>query len=117
VPPLNWVERAYRQAKKHASAAPSQPAALAQLLWAWGEWGYTPRDRPLVNDFKAALRAMFRARALDGRQLLMVMHGIARLDPELAPNPGWVDAFAARVAPHLPRLPPGAQWGARTRLG
>ena len=110
VPPLAWVERAYRQAKKHISAA--EPEALAQLLWAWGEWGYCPRDRPLVNEVKAALRRMLHRRELDGRQLAMVMHGVARLEPELWPNPRWMAAFVAATTPHLAGMATGGGGGA-----
>lgn len=108
MPPLGWVERAYRQAKKHLPAA--TPAALARLLWAWGEWGYSPRDRPFANDLKNALRRALAARRLrDGRELVMALHGVARLEAEYWPNAGWAQLFAARARPELARLPTGAQ--------
>ncbi|GBF89481.1 hypothetical protein Rsub_02053 [Raphidocelis subcapitata] len=105
VPPLGWVERAYRQAKKHLVAA--EPRPLAQLLWAWGEWGYSPRDRLLVNRFKMALRDVFDQRNMSGRELVMAMHGVARLAPEYWPNGRWMGAFAAAAAPKLASLPEG----------
>jgi len=105
VPPLNWVERAYRQAKKHVKAA--APTPLAQLLWAWGEWGYSPRDKPFVNLLKIALRRMLRQRQLSGRELVMVMHGLSRMEPAYWPNEGWMMVFVAQVRPHLRQLPPG----------
>lgn len=105
VPSLAWVERAYRQAKKHASAA--TPPSLAQLLWAWGEWGYSPRDKPLVNILKGSLRRFMQAQRLGGRELVMAMHGVSRLEPEFWPNEGWMALFADRAAPHLATMPTG----------
>lgn len=105
VPPLGWVERAQRQAKKHLAAA--EPLPLSQLLWAWGEWGYSPRDKPLVNEIKGALRRMLARRDLTADQMVMVMHGVARLDPEYWPNPRWMAVFVARTWPHLAAMAPG----------
>lgn len=105
VPSLNWVERAYRQAKKHIAAA--EPRPLAELLWAWGEWGYSPRDKPFVNALKMELRRQFKRRQLGGRELVMVMHGISRVDPEYWPNLRWMAAFARQAQGHLMQLPTG----------
>ena len=46
-PELSWVERSYRQASKHLHAA--EATDIAVLLGAWGEFGYTPRDRLFMN--------------------------------------------------------------------
>lgn len=47
VPGLPWVERTYRQAAKHLHAA--EPGDVCDLLWAWAQAGYTPRDRLFMN--------------------------------------------------------------------
>eukprot|EP00878_Enallax_costatus_P018638 GHUV01019629.1.p1 GENE.GHUV01019629.1~~GHUV01019629.1.p1 ORF type:complete len:269 (+),score=104.01 GHUV01019629.1:307-1113(+) len=46
-PHLQWVERSYRQALKHIHA--SNAGDVCSLMWAWGEMGYTPRDRLFMN--------------------------------------------------------------------
>jgi len=51
-PELSWVERCYRQASKHLHAA--DPHDIVVLLGAWGEMGYTPRDRLFLNQVSGA---------------------------------------------------------------
>lgn len=51
-PELSWVERSYRQAGKHLHAA--EAADIAVLMGAWGEFGYTPRDRLFLNQVRRA---------------------------------------------------------------
>lgn len=46
-PELQWVERSYRQASKHLHAA--DPTDVCVLMGAWGEMGFTPRDRLFLN--------------------------------------------------------------------
>lgn len=47
------MERTYRQAAKHLHAA--QAADIAVLMGAWGELGYTPRDRLFMNQVCACV--------------------------------------------------------------
>lgn len=49
-PGLSWIERTYRQASKHLHAADA--ADIAVLMGAWGELGYTPRDRLYMNQVR-----------------------------------------------------------------
>jgi hypothetical protein len=49
-PELQWVERSYRQASKHLHAA--DPTDVCALMGAWGEMGYTPRDRLFLNQVR-----------------------------------------------------------------
>jgi hypothetical protein len=51
-PELSWVEPSYRQAGKHLHAA--EAADIAVLMGAWGEMGYTPRDRLFLNQVRRA---------------------------------------------------------------
>lgn len=50
VPSLNWLDKAQRQANKHLETATG--AHIAALLWAWGEFGYTPNDKLFMNRLK-----------------------------------------------------------------
>jgi hypothetical protein len=103
-PSLNWVEKSYRQAKKHMHR--SQPEDLAGILWAWGVMGYTPRDAPLLTMMKdRALRKMKQG-GFSGQQLVQLMFGLARM-PKYAPNKRWLLVYAKALEPHLRRIPPG----------
>ncbi len=104
------MERAFRQAAKHIAAA--TPAQLSDLLCAWGEMGYTPNDRPFMNELKNDLRRRFKRSDFDGRQLVRLMHGVARW-AKYEPNERWLLAFAEQVQPYLGSLPAGGSCGGR----
>ncbi|KAF8068349.1 CYP59 [Scenedesmus sp. PABB004] len=102
-PPLEWVERSYRQAAKHLHAA--DPRDVCGVMWAWGEMGYTPRDRLFINQVKIITRRAFDAGRLSGPQLARLAHGLARM-PRYAPNAGWLAALARQAARRLDELAP-----------
>lgn len=104
VPSLNWLEQSYRQAKKHYSAA--EAADVAALLWAWGEFGYTPKDKLFMNEMKDDVRRRFKQHAFDGQQLVQLMHGVARW-ADYHPNERWLLAYANEIAPCLHQLSAG----------
>jgi hypothetical protein len=103
-PSLNWLERGYYQAKKHLRAGTA--GDLSHLVWAWSEMGYTPRDQTIMNDIKSLARVRLKQQQYTGQQIVVLLHGMARL-PRYCPNAEWLAAFAAALQPHLPSLKPG----------
>ena len=103
-PNLNWVEKAYRQAKKHMHR--SQPSDLAGILWAWGVMGYTPRDAPLLQMMKDRALWKLKGGGFSREQLLQLMFGLARM-PRYGPSKRWLLIYATATEGHIQHLPPG----------
>lgn len=61
---------------------------------------------PFIQQVKIITRRAFDQHKLSGKQLVRLMHGIARM-PRYAPNTGWLQALTRQVQRDISRVTPG----------
>jgi hypothetical protein len=72
------------------------PAAdLSNLLWAWGQWSFTPQ-KLFASSVKDRCRGKFKHHEFSAQQLVRLMHGVSRWTDHLPRDP-WLLAFCNEV--------------------